>query len=284
MIGTESDAVGVRPAPTVVPIAAVDDPRIEPFRSVRDRDLAGHGNRFVVEGEVVLRRLLGPTSRYAPESLLLAEPQAARLAPLLAGLPPEVPVFVAPPDVLDAIVGFRLHRGILAVARRGGAASAAALLASCPRRAMVLVLVGLANHDNVGAAFRNAAAFGADAVLLDSSCCDPLYRKAIRVSVGACLTVPFARGGTAPALICDLAATGFEPVALSPAGRERLGDAAWSNRTALLVGAEGAGLPAALMAGLRTVRIDMAPGVDSLNVAAAAAVALHAASSARSAD
>ena len=141
--------------------------------------------------------------------------------------------------------------------------------------ATVLGLVGLANHDNVGGVFRNAAAFGADAVLLDETSCDPLYRKAIRVSVGAALITPFSRGGTAGDLVGALAAAAFEVVALSPAGAEPLASYRRAPRTALLLGAEGPGLPPALLARTRTVRIGMAAGFDSLNVATASGIALH---------
>jgi tRNA G18 (ribose-2'-O)-methylase SpoU len=135
--------------------------------------------------------------------------------------------------------------------------------------------VGLTNHDNVGAAFRNAAAFGAAAVMLDASTCDPLYRKAIRVSAGASLFVPFARSGSPMDLLDALEAEGYTPFALSPRGTTAVGDVARPPRAAILMGAEGPGLPEDILARCRTVSIPMAPGFDSLNVAAAAAVALH---------
>ena len=138
-----------------------------------------------------------------------------------------------------------------------------------------MVLVGLSNHDNVGAIFRNAAAFGADAVLLDETCCDPLYRKAIRVSVGAALKVPFAIGADAGSIGTLLGAAGFTQLALSPSGATDIRNASRFDRLALYFGAEGYGLPASVMSRLQTVRIDMAKGFDSLNVAAASAIALH---------
>jgi tRNA G18 (ribose-2'-O)-methylase SpoU len=153
--------------------------------------------------------------------------------------------------------------------------SAPDLLKNLPGKARVVVLVGVSNHDNVGAIFRNAAAFGVDAVMLDETSCDPLYRKAIRVSVGAALKIPFARGGAADSILAGLKNTGFDVIALSPRGGLEIGDLPATDRAALVFGTEGAGLPASLLARLRTVRIDMAPGFDSLNVAAASAVALH---------
>ena len=152
---------------------------------------------------------------------------------------------------------------------------AEALLAGVGPRALVVVLFGVANHDNVGGVFRNAAAFGADAVLLDGACCDPLYRKAIRVSVGASLIVPFARLGEGDNALALLAAHGFAPVAFSPAGREPLGAIARPDRVAVLFGSEGHGLPEEVLSRCRSVRIPMAAGFDSLNVATASGIVLH---------
>lgn len=236
----------------------------------------GRGERFVGEGEVVLRLLLAPDCRHEVESVLVSERRIEGLGDLLAPLPPETPLYVADQAVMDAVVGFHIHRGVLAIGRRAPALGAAELLASLPERALVVALVGVSNHDNVGAIFRNAAAFGADAVLLDASSCDPLYRKAIRVSVGASLITPFARGGTGSEMLDALEAAGFETLALSPAGAVRLGDVERAPRAALMLGAEGPGLPESLMARAKTVRIDMAAGFDSLNVATTGAVALYA--------
>jgi tRNA G18 (ribose-2'-O)-methylase SpoU len=137
------------------------------------------------------------------------------------------------------------------------------------------VLFGISNHDNMGGLFRNAAAFGVDAVLLDAACCDPLYRKAIRVSVGAALKVPVARLPTGEDPLALLERTGFTALALSPSGVEPLAGLARPDRAAVLLGTEGRGLDAALLRRARTVAIPMAAGWDSLNVAAASAVMLH---------
>jgi tRNA G18 (ribose-2'-O)-methylase SpoU len=127
----------------------------------------------------------------------------------------------------------------------------------------------------MGGVFRNAAAFGAAAVLLDDTCCDPLYRKAIRVSVGAALTLPFARAGTARDLAALLAGAGFETIALSPAGEADLAEVRLGARAAVMLGAEGPGLPAAVLEQVRSVRIPMAGGFDSLNVATTSGIVLH---------
>jgi len=137
------------------------------------------------------------------------------------------------------------------------------------------VLFGIGNHDNMGGLFRNAAAFGVDAVLLDGACCDPLYRKAIRVSVGATLKVPFARLPLGEDSLELLSRSGFAALALSPDGAERLAGLSRPNRAAVLLGAEGPGLPDDILRRARTVAIPMAAGWDSLNVAATSAIMLH---------
>lgn len=256
----------------------IDDPgdaRIEAYRSVRERDLAGREGLFVAEGEVVLRTLL-TASRFEAASLLLSETRVTKLEHLLEHVPAQAPVFVAPQPVLDAVAGFHLHRGVLALGRRGAPAAVTAALEPPPARGTVVALIGLSNHDNVGGVFRNAAAFGAKAVLLDPACADPLYRKAIRVSVGAALRVPFARAESTEALLDALEAGGFAVFALTPRGETRLPDLRPSPRTAVLFGTEGEGLPDAVLARCRTVRIDMAGGFDSLNVATTSGIVLHA--------
>jgi tRNA G18 (ribose-2'-O)-methylase SpoU len=250
------------------------DPRIEAYRDIRERDLVGRRGLFVAEGEVVLRHLV-EGRRFRPVSVLVHTKHLPKLEPLLQRLDPAVPVFHAGQEVLDAITGFPIHRGILGLGARDRPPGASELLAGLPPRALVLSLHGLANHDNVGAIFRNAAAFGADAVILDERCCDPLYRKALRVSVGAALIVPFARLESGADVLALLEAHGIEPVALTPRGRERLSDLARPERVAVLLGPEGPGLGEALISGARSVRIPMAGGFDSLNVATTCGIVLH---------
>ncbi|MCG7391354.1 RNA methyltransferase [Microvirga sp. ACRRW] len=259
-----------------MPIAITDpdDPRIESYRAVRERDLVGRQHRFIAEGEVVLRVLL-KQPRFEIESLLLAENRVDVLSDALASLSPDVPVYTANRQVMDAIVGFPIHRGILAVARRAPLLSVEDFLKNFPEEALVVGLVGLANHDNVGGIFRNAAAFGAQGILLDQESCDPLYRKAVRVSVGGALVVPFTRAVSADAMVHALQASSFEILALSPAGKDVLSQIKPARRTALLLGAEGPGLPPDLLARTRTVSIPMSSGFDSLNVATTSGIALH---------
>lgn len=237
--------------------------------------MAGREGAFIAEGEVVVRTLASPASRHEVGSLLLAEKRVPALQDVIDGLPEDTPVYVAAQAVMDAIVGFPIHRGVLALGRRAPPVSAADLLDRLGPRAIVVGLGGVSNHDNVGGVFRNAAAFGADAVLLDGACCDPLYRKAIRVSTGSALRVPFARTASAAAMANLLVGRGFDVLALSPVGAERLSDVRRPERAAVLLGAEGQGLPPALLARLRTVRIPMAGGVDSLNVATTSGIVLH---------
>ena len=159
--------------------------------------------------------------------------------------------------------------------RRAQPVSAEALIGGLGPDALVMVLMGVSNHDNIGGLFRNAAAFGVDVVLLDGACCDPLYRQAIRVSVGGALMVPFARLAADEDVVALLRREGFRCLALSPGGAMALGDVKRSGRTALLLGAEGAGLPDAVLSRSETVSIPMSGVFDSLNVATASGIALH---------
>ena len=181
-----------------------------------------------------------------------------------------------PQEVLDGIAGFHLHRGILALGRRAREEGAdVPCWRACRNGRWWSSLVGIANHDNMGGLFRNAAAFGADAVLLDPESCDPLYRKSIRVSAGAALKVPFARLRQAEDVPELLARHGFSAFALSPSGALALSDLKSPMRAAVLFGAEGPGLPADILARVTTVRIPMAAGFDSLNVATSSGIVLH---------
>ncbi len=259
----------------ILPIDDADDPRVAVYRQVRERDLVGRQGGFIAEGEVVLRVLLTGGGPHRAASLLIDGKRLNKLEPLIAHAPADTPVYVAGQAVLDAIAGFPIHRGILAHGLRAPDLDAGALLASLGERALVLALHGVANHDNMGGLLRNAAAFGVDAVLLDARCCDPLYRKAIRVSVGAALKVPFARLAPGEDVLDLLEAAGVAALALSPGGAEPLTELVRPARAALLLGAEGPGLPPDVLARARSLSIPMAQGWDSLNVASASAVALH---------
>jgi len=250
------------------------DARLDPYRDLREPHLRKryeHGaGIFVAEGERVLRHLL--RSGWGVESVLISEQKRAPLESLLEAL--EAPVLVAPPEVLHATAGFSVHRGVLAIGRRPAARSVESLVSGS---AFVLAVEGVNDHENMGALFRNASAFGAQAVLLDPSCCDPLYRRSVRVSMGAVMDVPFATFGHWPEGLGTIGDAGFTVVALTPSGdtaSDSVHDTSWE-KVALLVGAEGDGLtPPALAASHVRVRIPMVAPADSLNVATAAAVAM----------
>lgn len=254
-------------------IESPEDPRISDFRNIREADLARNSGVFIAEGVNVVRTLV-TASHFSTRAILIAERHLESMRDVLEKAPR---VFVARQEVLNAIAGFDLHRGCLASGERASSLDAETLLDRLPAEATILVLEELANHDNVGALFRNAAALGAKAILLDPRSADPLYRKSIRVSMGAALTVPFARLPAYPQSLETLKARGFELWALTPAaGSESLEKVSAGHRVALLCGTEGAGLSKdALDRADRRVRIDIEEDVDSLNVATAAAIALY---------
>ncbi len=260
--------------PDIIEISDIEDPRIETYRDIRERDLVGRQGLFVAEGMAVVEKLAASAFHH-PLSLLIASKRIDALRPVIALLADDVPVYVAAQQVIDAIAGFPLHRGILAIGRRTGSLTAHDLLSACGARATVLMLVGIANHDNLGGIFRNAAAFGVSGVLLDADCCDPLYRKAIRVSVGATLLVPFARMARQDSPIDLLEGHSFEPIALSPNGTRLLSDWRPAPRAAIMFGAEGPGLSADLIRRAQSIRIAMSGGFDPLNVATTSGIVLH---------
>lgn len=263
----------------LIEITDPGDLRIAEFTSIRERDLTGRHGQFVAEGTVVLSMLAKAHAGFGSvraEKLLLLKNRVAGLSDLIERFPEDIPVYVAEAAVLDAIAGFHLHRGVLALGSRSAPPELNDLVARLPESSLVLVGCGISNHDNIGALFRNAAGFTADAVLLDETCCDPLYRKALRVSVGSVLTVPYARQGSAEEVLGALATAGFEIWALSPAGGVEIGAVAPGRRVALVMGTEGEGLPAAILHRFRSARIAQAPGLDSLNVGTASGIALYA--------
>lgn len=248
---------------------------------------------FVVEGTRAIQQVLD--AGWPLDSVFLSE-HRVRSHPLLVqhAAGSGVRVFAAEQSMFDRIVGYHAHRGALALARRPAPRSIGSVLAGVADLRLVLVVEGVNDHENLGALFRNAAAFGAAAVVLDPSTADPLYRRSVRVSVGHVLRVPFARAESWPSDLEVLRGAGFRLVALTPRGDVRVdelgalggragggiggrpGGTPRGEKWALMVGAEGDGLSeAALAAADVTARISIVAGVDSLNVATAAAVALH---------
>jgi len=263
-----------------VPIIAVHnlaDRRLDDYRNIPDPELLRHRGVFVAEGRHVVRRLL-TESRFTTRSLLLTPAAQHALSDLLDSASP-IPTFIVSQEAMNEIAGFNIHRGCLAIGERPQPSRWQDLARGARRLA---ILEHVSNADNVGGIFRNAAAFGVDAVLLGPACTDPLYRKAIRTSMGAALKVPFASMTDWPGDLDALRATGFTRVALTPApGADDLrGTVAQglspASKIALLLGHEGTGLSEdALRAADIRVRIPMTAEVDSLNVATAAAIALY---------
>lgn len=280
--------------PRPVPVDDPADPRLAEFTALNDparrRRVERAGDYFVVEGILAIERLLAlPT--WPVRRLLLLPRAFDRLAPVIAAAadrggdsggdsggdgPPEV--LVADEVVLRAVVGFDLHRGALASVTR--APERAVSPPALEGAHLLVVAEGINDHENLGSLYRNAAAFGVDAVVLDPTGADPFYRRAVRVSLGHVLAVPTLRAAAFPAGLEDLHRCGVTTVALTPGAavdlrhldRATLGP----GPVAVVVGAEGPGLTApALAAAHHRVAITMADGVDSLNVATAAAIALH---------
>lgn len=271
------------PTPDIIPLAgaiASNDPRLQDYAhltdaNVREDEFSGRSGRFIAEGELVVRALLA--SGYKTRSLLVAQGKLESLADALDHLPEATPIFVGSHQELQTLAGFPFHRGVLASGERPAPHPWRPLAHSA---SALIILERLANIDNVGAAFRIAAALAPPgaAVLLTPGCCDPLYRKSLRVSMGHALRVPFARIEPWPDSLPDLAAMGYTTLALTPApdARDIRGLSAAAPRPALLMGSEGPGLSDAAMRGAMVrARIGMNPGVDSLNVSVALAVALH---------
>lgn len=274
----------------LIPVSTLSDPRLAPYANMRDAELAqrtdpldaaAHGGLFIAEGELVVGRLIA--SRFRVQSVLTTESRLETLRASLAPLPPETPVFVADQPTMNQIVGFNMHRGVLAIGVRGPSLTLSDLLT---RGGPTVVLEDLTNHDNLGGVFRNAAALGGAgvSVLLSPRCADPLYRKSIRVSMGAAMCVPFLRAAAWPDVLNEIAAAGYEIWGMTPsADAVELGQASHglgpSSRVAILLGSEGPGLtPETLAACTKRVRIAMHkadPAIDSLNVAMTSGIALH---------
>jgi len=248
-----------------------DDPRLSDYVGLSDpqlrRRLEAERAFFIAESPLVVQALVrsGRTIR----SVLVTPAQHAAIAGTLADV--DAPVYVASPDVLRAVVGFDLHRGAVASGARWPLPSVSSVLDGSRR---VAVVQKLGDHENLGGVFRNAAAFGIDAVLLDAECADPLYRRCVRVSIGHVLTVAWTRLDS----LDDLRRVGFTLLALTPDADARpLDTVVWPPRCALLIGSEGPGLSHEWLASAdERIRIPMRPAVDSLNVATAAAIAFYA--------
>lgn len=248
-----------------------DDPRLEPYRDLPQRNLTRTSGRFIAEGEKVVERLIG--SRYEVESVLAVAEMADRYEPLL---PPATPVFVMSKALLQASVGFHFHRGVLACGRRKAGLAVKDLLSQRSGEETMVVCPDVQDPTNLGSIIRSSAAFGCAAVILGQKCADPFSRRVLRVSMGAALYLPIVESLDLTADLRALAAADFELVAtaLDPAAQPLAGFQR-RERTAILFGSEGHGLSDEWLAICeRRVTIPMQAGIDSLNVAVAAAVVL----------
>jgi tRNA G18 (ribose-2'-O)-methylase SpoU len=264
---------------SLVRITDPSDPRLADYAALTDAELrkAYEHERgvLVAEGPNPVRELA--RSRFPVRSLLVAEERVAELQDVTEQLDASVPVYVVTREVLYAVVRFQLHQGVLGCGGRLASVSPSEVATGAHR---VVLLEGLGDHENLGTLFRSIRGLGGDAVLLGPGCADPLYRRCVRVSMGHVLHVPFARVASIVAALDLLHDAGFTTVALTPAADAvdlRDVEVAATDRVALLLGAEGPGLSGAALAGADVrARITMHAGVDSLNVAAAGAIALHA--------
>lgn len=260
---------------TVVEIDDPADPRLADYRDLRDVELrkhleADHG-LFLAEGEKVVRRAVA--AGFRPRSFLMAPRWLDGLAAELSSS--DAPCFVLPEALIEEVTGFHVHRGALASLERLPLPSVESVLEGARS---VLVLEDLVDHTNVGAVFRSGAAMGFDAVLLAPRCADPLYRRSIKVGMGAVFTMPWTRLPSWPDALTSLADHGFTTVALTLApDAVPIEDAvAGLDRVALVLGSEGHGLSSRWEStAARRAIIPMAEGIDSLNVAAASAVACY---------
>ncbi|GFG70741.1 TrmH family RNA methyltransferase [Mycolicibacter senuensis] len=265
----------------VLDVVDIEDPRdsrLDDFRDLnsvdRRPDLPTGKGLVIAEGVLVVQRML--VSRFAPRALLGTDRRLTELADDLAAVP-DVPYYRVSAEVMAEVVGFHLNRGVLAAASRVPESTVADLVAGART---IAVLEGVNDHENLGSIFRNGAGLGVDAVVFGSGCADPLYRRAVRVSMGHALLVPFARSADWPADLDMLRDRGFRLLAMTPDPRADALSAAMAkvrdDPVAVLVGAEGPGLSQqAMRASDMRVRIPMSRGTDSLNVATAAALAFY---------
>lgn len=264
----------------LVPVEQADDGRLADYVHLREvslrRLLEEEHGLFIAEGDKVIRR--AADAGYEPRSFLLAERWLDSLEDVLAKWP-DVPVYVVTPDLAEQVTGFHVHRGALASYRRKPPADLDVLLDGV-RHGRIAILDDIVDHTNVGAGFRAAAAMGVDAVLITPGCADPLYRRSVKVSMGTVFQVPWTRLESWPGDLQRLRNRGFVTAAFALTDDSITLDDLVSRRVenlALIFGTEGHGLkPSVLAAADLTVRIPMAGGVDSLNVAASAAVAFYA--------
>ncbi len=254
-------------------IETIEDPRLAPYRNLKDRELARLGGRFIAESDLVVRRLLA--SDFTVESVLVAQRKAAALAAIV---PAEVPMYVLPERELDAVVGYPFHTGVLAVGLRKPSPGIDTILSKEATRSTLVICPDLSNHENLGSVIRIASALGVDAMLLGERCSDPFYRLCIRVSMGTIFSLPLLQSEN---LLDDLSKLrsewGYQLTAtVLDCQAEHLDGATRPDRFGILFGNEAAGLSGEYVSACdRRVTIPMQRGTDSLNVAVAAGIFLY---------
>ena len=257
-----------------VSVDDASDPRLSDYVSLTDvhlrRSLEAAQGLFIAEGEKVIRRAIA--AGYPVRSFLVAADKLATIEAVAAAS--EAPLYVLPAQAAEQLTGFRVHRGALASMQRLPLPAVWEVVAAASR---IVVLEDIVDHANVGAVFRCVAALGFDAVVLAPRCADPLYRRAVKTSMGAVLAVPYARLADWHGGLAELRAAGFRLLALTPdPAAIPIGEIEPAGKLAVLVGGEGHGLSDRWLAAAdQAVRIPMRRGVDSLNVAAAAAIACY---------
>jgi tRNA G18 (ribose-2'-O)-methylase SpoU len=256
----------------IISIQSFDDPQINPYRNMKDKELARDGGRFIAEGENVVKRLLA--SRFTTESVLVAKRKLETIGPLAKA---ETPVFYAEDDIITQIIGFEFHSGVLACGIRPPSPTLSEILPPLPQAALIVACQEIANTDNLGSLIRIAAAFGAHGMILGERCCDPFFRQSVRVSMGTIFSLPIVRSEDLCADLDLLADAGVETWAtVLGSDAETLSRMAKPNRTVIVFGNEAQGLDLKTIAHCRKrVVIPMHLGTDSLNVSVAAAVFLY---------
>lgn len=255
-------------------IESIDDPRLDPFRNVRDKDLKRADGLFLGEGPLTVDKMLSLPG--VTKSVLVAERWAEKYLPKASS---ETDILVVDKVIMSTVLGFSFHRGVLAAGRRAPFENRRIedIIPGRLDSATILMIEGVSNVDNVGLLFRNAAAFACDAVIISANCCDPLYRKSLRVSIGHVLSTPWCVSHNLANTVANLKTQGISTVAAALTQDARFLDKfEVPPRIALLVGEERDGISDELLDAVEAaIKIPMAPGVDSLNVAAASAVCLH---------
>lgn len=257
----------------IITITDSNDPRLSVYKNIKEKDIIGREKQFIAEGKVVLSVLLH-AKHFSAQSMIIVEARLPGMMPLLQQTQPDCLIFCVSQNIMDMVAGFHVHRGILGIGKRIEQPSLIDFITQLPKNAVIPILCGISNHDNMGSIFRNSAAFAANGIIIDKTSCDPLYRKSIRVSVGAALKIPYTQGETIETIVDALDKAHFEIYSLTPSAENILHNAKKSARTALIFGTEGDGLPIEILKRTKTLRIPIAQDFDSLNVATSTGLAL----------